>query len=224
MSRIDAIRVDAIVESVALVTDVGRVSNPHPPRITAKRVVDIVASLVAMPFIALAAVMLLAANPFLNPGPLFFRQRRMGQGGRPFLMLKFRTMAVGPSQLRAFDAPVEIDRITPLGAVLRKYRIDELPNFVNVLRGEMSLVGPRPDAVDHAWIYARTIPWYGERYRQKPGVTGLAQVRSGYADSLRAVQRKARYDQFYVRRASFGLDIAILLRTVRVVVSGFGAK
>lgn len=189
-----------------------------------KRAADIAAALFALNIILSVALVLLVLNPVANPGPLFFRQRRMGQGGRPFMLIKFRTMSVGPSDIRAHDAPLEVERITPLGHILRKYRIDELPNFLNVLRGEMSVVGPRPDAIDHAWIYAQIVPYYRERYTRKPGITGLAQVRSGYADTARAVCRKARYDKFYGRRASFWLDLFILRKTVGVVLSGFGAR
>lgn len=189
-----------------------------------KRAVDIVAALFAIQLVLFVAAALLVLNPLANPGPLLFRQRRMGQDGRPFMLVKFRTMSVGPADVRPHDAPLEVDRITPLGHILRKYRIDELPNFLNVLRGEMSVVGPRPDALDHAWIYAQVVPHYRDRYVQKPGITGLAQVRSGYADTARAVCRKARYDKFYGRRASLWLDLFILRKTVGVVLSGFGAK
>ncbi len=189
-----------------------------------KRAGDVVFAVTAMVLVGSAAIILLVLNPFLNPGRLFFRQIRMGQGGRPFMLLKFRTMSADPVALRAHDAPLETDRITPLGAILRRYRIDELPNFVNVLRGEMSVVGPRPDAFDHASAYARSVPHYRDRLLRKPGITGLAQVRSGYADSPGAVARKVRYDRFYARRASLTLDIFILRKTVGVVLSGFGAK
>ena len=192
--------------------------------VLAKRAGDIIFALPGLLLVGWLAVLLLLLNPAFNPGPLFFRQARMGQGGRPFMLLKFRTMSAGGGALRAHDAPLELDRITPLGAILRRYRIDELPNFLNVLRGEMSLVGPRPDALDHASAYALSVPHYRDRLHRKPGITGLAQVRGGYADSLRAVARKVRYDRFYAQRASLGLDLFILRKTVAVVLSGSGAK
>lgn len=189
-----------------------------------KRSVDLAFSVAALPVIGSTALALLCLNPVLNPGPLFFRQQRMGLHGKPFVVWKFRTMLPCPVGLRAHDAPVEEDRITPLGAVLRRYRIDELPNFLNVLRGEMSLVGPRPDAWEHAIEFNDTIPRYRERFRVRPGITGFAQVRVGYAESLDIVRRKARYDQLYVRTARSKTDLYILGQTVRVVLTGFGAK
>lgn len=189
-----------------------------------KRVMDVWFALIALPIIGGLAVVLFCLNPFLNPGPIFFRQARMGRNGRPFMVTKFRTMIADPAGLRAHDAPLEKHRITPLGAVLRRFRIDELPNFLNVLAGDMSLIGPRPDAFDHARIYAATIPRYRLRYRAKPGITGLAQVRAGYADTKRAVYRKARYDSFYVCNPTIALELLIFLETFRVIRDGFGAK
>lgn len=189
-----------------------------------KRTVDVCLAVIALPVIALVGLALAVVNPFLNPGPVFFLQYRMGRGGRPFKVIKFRTMRPTADNLRSHDEPLELHRITPLGAVLRRFRIDEIPNFLNVLVGEMSVIGPRPDAFDHARIYAARIPRYEVRYRMKPGITGLAQVRAGYADSTRGVQRKAHYDHFYVCQQSVKLDLFIMRETVRVIASGFGAK
>jgi lipopolysaccharide/colanic/teichoic acid biosynthesis glycosyltransferase len=204
----------------------GSTSAPRPSRrfTIFKKTVDVGFSILALPIIGTTAFVLLCVNPALNPGPVFFRQQRMGLHGQPFLVWKFRTMTPCPVGLRAHDAPVEEDRITPLGAVLRRYRIDELPNVLNVLRGEMSLVGPRPDAWDHAIVFGETIPRYRERFRVRPGITGIAQVRLGYAETPNFVKRKARYDQLYVRNARSRTDLYILWQTVRVVMTGFGAK
>lgn len=189
-----------------------------------KRMVDVCLALQALPVIAGVALVLVMVNPFFNPGPVFFRQDRMGRNGRPFKVIKFRSMKPSQSNLRGHDEPLEIDRITPLGAIMRRYRIDELPNFLNVMKGEMSVVGPRPDAFDHARIYAARIPRYGVRYRARPGITGLAQVRGGYADCTRSVLRKAHYDYFYIRRPSIRLELYIIGETFRVIANGFGAK
>lgn len=172
----------------------------------------------------MVALVLLIVNPFFNPGPLFFRQERMGMGGRRFSMWKFRTMLCAPSNVRAHDAPLEEDRITTLGRYLRKCRIDELPNIFNVLAGEMSLVGPRPDAYSHASEYLRSVPHYHYPMRVRPGITGLAQVRGGYADTERAIQRKARFDRFYVERSCGRMDLYIIWRTIYVMLTGFGAR
>lgn len=198
---------------------------PWPVRVRiVKRIVDIHFALVALPTLAVTMIALLVLNPFFNPGPLFFRQERMGQGGVPFRVWKFRTMAPCDTSKRGHDDPLEEHRISRLGAILRKTRIDELPNFINVLRGEMSLIGPRPDMVEHAIAYSATIPRYRERFRVKPGITGLAQIRYGYADHERAVRRKAQNDFIYIDRYSLGLDLHIILRTIAVMATGFGAK
>jgi lipopolysaccharide/colanic/teichoic acid biosynthesis glycosyltransferase len=189
-----------------------------------KKTLDVGSAVLALPVIGTMALVLVCANPVLNPGPVVFRQTRMGLHGQPFLIWKFRTMTPCAVGLRAHDAPVEAHRITPLGDLLRRYRIDELPNFVNVLRGEMSLVGPRPDAYEHALVFGETIPRYRERFRVRPGITGIAQVRLGYVETPDFVKRKARYDQLYVRKARSRTDLYILWQTVRVVMTGFGAK
>ena len=189
-----------------------------------KRSVDLLFSLAVLPIVGMVAACLFVVNPFLNPGPVFYRQTRMGFGGRRFTMWKFRTMTPSAETVRAFDAKVEEHRITPLGRFLRTARIDEFPNVINILRGEMTLIGPRPDAWEHAVRGIDEIPYYRDRFRVKPGITGLAQVRAGYADTPRAMQRKARLDRFYVHRWRIGLDLLILRKTVRVMCTGFGAK
>ena len=195
-----------------------------PKFVAFKFICDKSGALMALPIVLLLSFILLILNPFLNPGPLFFRQDRMGMGGRKFSMWKFRTMAVSPVSARAHDAPLEEDRITPFGKFLRKYRIDELPNFFNVLIGDMSLVGPRPDAWDHSRHYASDVSYYCDRFRVRPGITGLAQVSLGYADTQNVVRRKARLDRFYVRKSRIRLDLLILKRTFFVVLTGFGGK
>ncbi len=189
-----------------------------------KRGIDFLFSVAVMPIIGLVAAILFIVNPFLNPGPVFYRQSRMGMEGKPFTMWKFRTMRPSTEAVRAFDAPVEKHRITALGRFLRTTRIDELPNAINILRGEMTLIGPRPDAWEHALRGIDEIPHYRDRFQVKPGITGLAQVRSGYADTPRAMQRKARLDRFYVHKSAIALDLRIIRETMRVMCTGFGAK
>ncbi len=189
-----------------------------------KRSVDLLFSLAVLPIVGMVAAGLVVVNPFLNPGPVFYRQTRMGMGGRRFTMWKFRTMTPAAEAVRAFEAPVEEDRIPALGRFMRTTRIDEFPNVINILRGEMTLIGPRPDAWEHAIRGIDEIPYYRDRFRVKPGITGLAQVRTGYADTTRAMQRKARLDRFYVHRSQIGLDLRIMRETVRVMCTGFGAK
>lgn len=185
---------------------------------------DAVCTLVALPLIAVIGALLLVLNPFFNPGPLIFTQNRLGKNRVPFKMYKFRSMVSVPEEARAADAKVETHRITPLGRILRKLRIDELPNFFNVLRGEMSVIGPRPDAQSHAEEFLRTIPHYNYRYLVKPGITGLAQIESGYAEGAEQTSLKAHYDHLYVETSCGRLDVFIAWRTLWVMATGFGSK
>ncbi len=196
---------------------------PRPLRLF-KRGVDILSGLLALPLIASVALVLWMLNPFFNPGPVFFRQLRMGQGGRPIVMWKFRTMRPGDSSIRTVGSRVEEGRITALGHFLRRTRIDELPNFINVLKGEMSLVGPRPEAWEHAVAYIGTLPGYHLRFSVRPGITGLAQVRIGYAEDADTALAKSRYDRIYIRRASIGMELHVIFRTIAVMLTGFGAR
>lgn len=189
-----------------------------------KPLFDITLSLLALPLIGIMCIVLLILNPWLNPGPLFFTQERLGWHKRPFRMIKFRSMTTAKSEARGTEDGLEEHRITPLGRILRKLRLDELPNFLNVLRGQMSVIGPRPDARSHAEAFLDEIPHYEFRYLVKPGITGLAQIESGYADGVEATHRKANYDQVYVETSCGRLDVYIALRTIKVMLTGFGAK
>jgi len=190
-----------------------------------KAVFDVVLSLMALPFILSLAAALLVLNPWLNPGPVFFTQERLGRHRRPFQVWKFRTMASAPEESgRSHEDGVEHHRITPLGRFLRRSRLDELPNFLNVLKGEMSVIGPRPDTSAHAEIYLREIPHYAYRYLVRPGITGLAQVEMGYAEGTAATSEKAHYDQLYVETSCGRLDVWIAWRTLFVMATGHGAK
>lgn len=158
-------------------------------------------------------------------GPVLYRQTRTGLGGAPFQMLKFRSMRLnaepdGIPRWAAEDDP----RVTRVGRFMRMTRIDELPQLVNVLKGEMSLIGPRPERPMLVQTLSRSIPLYALRHTVKPGITGWAQVRYRYAASTAEAARKLEYDLFYVKNRSFLLDLRILLETVRVVFQGEGAR
>jgi len=181
-------------------------------------------ALICLPIIAMVALALLVLNPAYNPGPLFFSQTRMGRHGKPFRMIKFRTMLTTSQVTRSHEDGVEETRITRLGRILRKYRIDELPNMINVLRHEMSVIGPRPDAWDHATAFAEKVPGYMARHAVFPGITGLAQVRQGYAEGIDQTVAKARLDRVYIRQQGFGSELQIIMDTIRVILSGFGAR
>jgi lipopolysaccharide/colanic/teichoic acid biosynthesis glycosyltransferase len=146
----------------------------------------------------------------------------MGQDCQGFRAVKFRTMTDVESVARRADDPLEHDRITPLGYFLRKSRIDELPQILNVLVGQMSLIGPRPDFFDHALVYLDVVPGYRERHSMKPGISGLAQTELGYVEGLAATERKAAVDLYYIRNASLKLDTWVFWRTLCVVMSRGG--
>lgn len=187
-----------------------------------KFVVDKGSAILVLPIVACLSLLFLIINPVVNPGPVFFRQKRMGKNGVPFIMWKFRTMVPSSIEARAPDAPVEMDRIRPFGKFLRKSRIDELPNFINVLMGEMSVVGPRPDAYNHADTFMGEIRGYHERHRVLPGITGLAQVEMGYAEGSDETALKAKYDNIYVTRFCGRMDLYVMRRTFGVILRGMG--
>lgn len=155
-------------------------------------------------------------------GPILFVHERAGLGGRRFRLLKFRTMnpAPGPRSEWAGDNG---DRITRVGRWLRKYRLDELPQFVNILRGDMDLVGPRPHPASNVDLFAASVPYYWVRSLVRPGATGWAQIRYGYANGLEEETEKMRYDLYYIKHRSLALDLRILIDTIRIVLLGRGA-
>ncbi len=161
--------------------------------------------------IAIAAGVLISSG-----GPIFYAQERIGLGGRPFRLIKFRTMipeaeGVAEERLAEPDDP----RVTGFGGFLRRFRLDEIPQFVNVLKGDMSFVGPRPERPGFVRQFSSTLPGYNERHKVKPGMTGLAQVR-GYYDT--AAENKLRYDLAYIYNYSFSLDLLIILETIKVIL------
>lgn len=154
--------------------------------------------------------------------PVLFTQERVGLGGKPFRAYKFRTMRGAPRE--GVYAGEEVERLTYLGRFLRRYRLDELPQLWNVLRGEMSLIGPRPEQRVLAEAYAREIPLYSLRHTVRPGLTGWAQVHQGYAEGREESMVKLSYDLYYIKHFSFWLDLRILVRTLWVLLTGYGAR
>ena len=157
-----------------------------------KRLLDVATSLMLLPLLVCFIILLFLLNPFFNPGGIFYSQIRMGRDCRAFKLIKFRTMRADNSCPRKFNDPLEVSRITKLGRLMRKSRIDELPQILNVLKGEMSLIGPRPDFFSHGRVYVRTVIGYRDRYRVRPGISGLAQVQLGYAEGTDATVSKTR--------------------------------
>jgi exopolysaccharide biosynthesis polyprenyl glycosylphosphotransferase len=178
--------------------------------------------------VAIAVAALVAAAPFMalvaigikleTPGPVFFIQERVGLRGRIFRLIKFRTMRV--AEERETVIRDNTSRVTRLGAVLRRYRLDELPQFINILRGDMSLVGPRPEMAPNVATFSASIPFYNLRHEVRPGLTGWAQVKAGYSMSLQEVTRKLCYDLYYIKHMSLLFDLRILFDTVKFVLCG----
>jgi lipopolysaccharide/colanic/teichoic acid biosynthesis glycosyltransferase len=185
-----------------------------------KRLVDIALSLVGLVVLIVLVPFVVIGDLLGNRGRIFYRQARVGQGGRAFDMTKFRTMR---ADLDGADWTAEQDtRITPFGGVLRRTHLDELPQVLNVLRGELSIVGPRPEQPQVVAELADKIPFYGLRHLVRPGLTGWAQVKFPYASSEADALEKLQYEFFYLRRQGLALDLRILGRTVREVVGGEG--
>ncbi|OGW85427.1 MAG: hypothetical protein A3C35_03380 [Omnitrophica bacterium RIFCSPHIGHO2_02_FULL_46_11] len=188
-----------------------------------KRSLDISTSLIGI-LISTPVMMLIAfAIKLDSRGPIFFKQARVGMRGKIFNMLKFRTMCqdaeakTGPVWAKENDA-----RITRIGMFLRKTHLDEIPQFFNVLRGEMSLVGPRPERPYFVHEFRKLIPHYDRRLCAKPGITGLAQIKRRYDETIEDVKKKVKYDVLYIRKMCPVLDIKVLAMTFRAVILGTG--
>jgi lipopolysaccharide/colanic/teichoic acid biosynthesis glycosyltransferase len=178
----------------------------------------------ALPVMAGAALVILLDDG----GPVLFRQKRVGHRGRSFQVIKFRTMRVGPHhalEARAAAITGALDpRITRVGALLRRSRIDELPQIFNILAGQMSWIGPRPEAEVLSLWYVGELPFYRYRHVLKPGISGWAQVNQGHVAEVDEVHRKLQYDFYYIKYFSPWLDVLILFKTIKTMLSGFGAR
>jgi lipopolysaccharide/colanic/teichoic acid biosynthesis glycosyltransferase len=207
------------LERVSLLFDIGEIHAPRYARL--KRLMDLAVGICALPALACLTPMVVVGNAFGNHGPVFFRQPRTGRQGRTFQIVKFRTMT--PRGDGAGESTeVEDPRVTRFGAILRRTHLDELPQLWNILRGELSIVGPRPEQPHLVAQLEGKIPFYGVRHLVRPGLTGWAQVKYHYgADELDALE-KLQYEFFYLRHQRLGLDLRIIGRTARSVVGGDG--
>lgn len=190
-----------------------------------KRLEDLVLSVFILAAAALPMLSIAAAVKLTSPGPVLFRQRRNGLDGREITVWKFRTMTVQEDGDRVVQAVRGDGRVTPLGAFLRRASLDELPQLFNVLRGDMSIVGPRPHAVVHNEAYRRLIPGYMLRHRVKPGITGWAQIHGfrGGTDTIEKMEQRIRFDLWYIRNWSLWLDLSIIARTALRGIAGRNA-
>jgi sugar transferase (PEP-CTERM system associated) len=190
-----------------------------------KRAMDLVGAAAALIVTAPLLVVIAAAVKWSSPGPVMYRQQRVGFQGRVFTVFKFRSMcANAEAATGAVWAQQNDERITGVGRVLRRTRLDELPQLLNVLRGEMSLVGPRPERPEFVSQLTKEIPFYGQRHVVRPGLTGWAQVCYTYGASVEDAMEKLQYDLFYIKNLSIPLDIFIIFSTIKTVLLSKGAR
>ena len=207
------------LERVALMFDIGEIHRARYGRF--KRALDLLVAFVAIPIFILSIPLVLLGDVVANRGPLFYRQRRVGRYDEEFTIWKFRTMrpdAGGASHWTTEDDP----RVTPFGRLLRKTHVDELPQTINLLRGEISTVGPRPEQPQYVSDLTEKIRFYRLRHLVRPGVTGWAQVKFDYGSSDIDAMEKLQYEFWYLRHQGLTLDLRILGRTVRSLVGGQG--
>jgi lipopolysaccharide/colanic/teichoic acid biosynthesis glycosyltransferase len=210
------------LERVSLMFDIAEV---HGGRyVPLKRLLDVAVAAVAAVALAVAVPFVVVGNLVANRGPLWFRQERVGKGGRTFTILKFRTMvpagvAAGVGEWTAAGDP----RVTRFGRFLRRTHLDELPQAWNILRGDLSIVGPRPEQPHYVEELADKLPFYPLRHLVRPGLTGWAQVKYGYAGDHQDALEKLQYEFFYLRHQGLPLDLRVMVRTFRSVLGGSGA-
>jgi lipopolysaccharide/colanic/teichoic acid biosynthesis glycosyltransferase len=191
-----------------------------------KSFLDFIAALLALPFALLVIVPAAIAVRLDSPGPILFRQKRVGHAGKPIIVYKFRTMRTVQveDERRAAMTADDDDRVTRVGRFLRKVRLDELPQIFNILKWEMSWIGPRPEAEVLSIWYTSELPFYRYRHVVKPGISGWAQVNQGHVAEVEEVHRKLQYDFYYIKYFSPWLDLLILFRTIKTMLTGSGAK
>lgn len=210
--------VDHVGQDLYLVMPMQETSGDRLTR-GAKRCADVLGASLGLIGLALLIPVIAFANRLTSPGPLFYRQERVGRGGKTFTCLKFRSMTPDAEKdTGAVWATKDDHRVTRVGRILRATRLDELPQFYNVLVGDMSLIGPRPERPEFVDTLAQTLPFYRSRHAVRPGITGWAQVRQSYANTHDEARTKLEYDLFYVAHVSLWLDLSIILKTLAEIV------
>lgn len=207
------------LERASLLFDVGEVHRERYARF--KRLMDVPIALAGLVVLVPVTVVVVCGNLFGNRGKLFFRQERVGKDGRLFRILKFRTMRSTPDSSGEWTTDDD-DRVTPFGGFLRRSHLDELPQVWNILRGELSVVGPRPEQPRYVAELSEKLPFYDLRLLVHPGLTGWAQVMYGYAGDENDALEKLQYDFYYLRHQSLGLDVRTVARTIRSVLGRAG--
>lgn len=208
------------LERVSLLFDISELHRRGYVR--TRRLLDLSLGTAAVVPLLLVTPIVIAGNLVANRGPLFYRQPRVGKNGTSFEILKFRTMTPAPHGLVNEWTTEDDPRITPFGKLLRRTHVDEMPQMLNILRGELAFVGPRPEQPHYVDELLEKLPFYGLRHLVTPGLTGWAQVKYGYAGTETAALEKLQYEFFYLRHQSLSLDLRILFRTVRRVLRASG--
>ena len=200
---------------------------PSQSYLLIKRIADTSIIMMSLPIIipiALFVALTIKWEGRYSGSAVLFKQRRIGQGGKLFTMYKFRSMVSNAEDNGAQMATDTDMRVTKFGSFIRHTRLDELPQFINVLRGEMSLIGPRPEQLDFVKKFNETIPFYRYRHIVKPGISGWAQVMHGYASDEDETKVKLEHDFFYIKNFSLTLDLLIVIKTIQTMLTGFGAR
>ncbi|MCF5767183.1 exopolysaccharide biosynthesis polyprenyl glycosylphosphotransferase [Aeromonas veronii] len=197
---------------------------PSPVFAFFKRGLDISAALIAIPLLSPLMLVTAILIKLESPGPVMFLQNRVGKGNKDFCIYKFRSMCKDSEKAGAQFAQAGDMRVTQVGKVIRKLRIDELPQFFNVLKGDMSLIGPRPEQRTFVDQFEREIPFYMYRHIVRPGISGWAQVVQGYAADADDTRIKIEHDFYYIKHFSLWLDVLIVFKTIKTILTGFGAR
>ncbi|MBS7836982.1 sugar transferase [Wohlfahrtiimonas chitiniclastica] len=188
-----------------------------------KRCIDIFAVILLLPIVVLILIIVGILIKLDSKGPIFYIQKRIGYKNKIFEMYKLRSMRIDLAG-KGFTEQGEDPRITRIGKVIRKYRIDELPQLLNVLKGDMSFIGPRPESLDLSVWYEKEVPFFSYRHIVRPGISGWAQVTQGYAAEVEGMTTKLQYDFYYIKHFSFWLDVLIVFKTIKTMLTGFGAR
>ncbi|MDF7675145.1 exopolysaccharide biosynthesis polyprenyl glycosylphosphotransferase [Neisseriaceae bacterium ESL0693] len=197
---------------------------PSPTYVLFKRIIDICLIILSAPFTLPVMLITALLIRLESRGPVLFVQNRVGQGGREFRIYKFRSMCHDSEKNGARMAQLGDSRVTRIGQFIRKTRIDELPQFWNIFKGDMSLIGPRPEQKIFVEQFMHEIPFYNYRHIVKPGISGWAQVTQGYAADTEQTRIKIEHDFYYIKHFSFSLDVLIFFKTIRTMLTGFGAR
>ncbi|HEX6730665.1 MAG TPA: sugar transferase, partial [Pyrinomonadaceae bacterium] len=189
-------------------------------RTAVHRAVALIGGVLSLPIVILTAILI----KLDSKGPIFYKQERVGRNGRVFVLAKFRSMRVDAEQDGPVWATKGDDRTTRVGRILRKSRVDEIPQFWNILKGEMNFVGPRPERPHFVAQLAEEIPFYEQRHLIAPGLTGWAQIKYSYGASTEDARQKLQYDLFYIKNQSLILDAIIMFETIKIILFGRGAQ